>query len=60
MHGRVDPVDVAGGVLRQDHLVREAPAAQLDHGVGPGLERRLEVDAEAVHAEDEAGLGELG
>ena len=45
--------------MGQHHLLGEAAAAELDHDVGAGLGRRAEVDAEAVHAQDEAGFGQL-
>jgi hypothetical protein len=49
----LDPVEVAGGVLRQHHALGVAAAAQLHDDVGAGLEGGLQVDAEAVHPEHE-------
>ena len=44
--------------MGQHHAVGVAASAQLDHGVGPSLEGRFHVESEAVHAEDEALVGQ--
>ncbi|GAA1553799.1 hypothetical protein GCM10009762_28160 [Dermacoccus barathri] len=45
--------------MRDDDLLGVAATAQLDDGVHALLEGQEDVDAEAVHAEQAAGVGEL-
>ena len=46
--------------MSEHHAVRPPPVAQLDDGRDPVLEPEDRIDAEAVHAEEEALLGQAG
>src|SRR5262249_21161588 len=59
-YGRIDPVDVARGVLGQDELAGVTAANHFHHDRHPVGERQHEVDAETVHSQQEPRFGQLG